>query len=416
MRIDFKSTALSLALVLVATAASAQAEDQTVRERARAHFEEGVRFFAEDRYPAALAEFLLSHRARPRTSVLYNIAMCQKAVGDYPASIATFERFLAENGHKGDAAQRAEIEALVREMRSDLGRIRIAGAPEGTRVLVDGADVSLSGGRGGIDVAPGNRRVLIEYGDGETDERVVVVARNAEVAIDLAPLKPPAPAAAKKARPTPPNPFEEGSESEAATATKRRVDLFGSPEGRLVWIGGVPVRAIPGKKWLRPGKYKVEILERGNRRRDAGFIEVAAGKPSSFHLPPPWAPPDTEEEGPRPAKVAFFVFITTGSVVGFSSILVGRESSSRTRLSRNDPGNLVLESNAKGWATAANSLFAITGVMGFSALVSGIVWGVQVRKEREAAENGDGDESSADIAAWLLPTPGGASLTVGGAF
>ncbi|HUT79168.1 MAG TPA: hypothetical protein VM285_15830 [Polyangia bacterium] len=379
--------ALALACLLAAVGASAQAEDTAAKAKARKHFDDGVAFFGEDRYPAALAEFMLSYQTRPKTSVLYNIAMCQKAVGNYPAAIATFERYLAENGHKSDLEQRTEIEALLREMRSDLGRVRIAGAPVGTRVRIDGAEISLKDGRGSLEVAPGVHRVLIEAGDGRSSERVVVVARGAEALVDL---ELPPPPSIKSESPSPAVALE-APKDKAKPAGAGRVRVTGDLEGRLAWVGGVPVRMTPRQVWLKPGRHEVEVLESGNRRRSAGSVEVVEGKVTSFQMPPPWAVQKEKvgEEGPDPArgaKLTFALLFPATCIMGFSAALASSEN-----------------------REAALGLGIISGTTGLASLIAAIVWGAKSRSAKDAKKD-------IDIDALLDPAAGTAGLTLGGTF
>ncbi|HUT79166.1 MAG TPA: hypothetical protein VM285_15820 [Polyangia bacterium] len=348
------SSVLVFSLLLAAAPALAQAPDATKEDAAKARqlFDEGVALFAEDRYPAALVKFEASYALKPAAGVLYNIAGCRKATGDYVGAIAAFEEYLEKRKDKVTADERTDIGAQISGMQRDIGVIEIRGKERGVQVLVDGNDRGKTPLSAPLPVNPG-RHAVMAVGDGRPPARKdLLVDAGGTATVDLdallpAPVpvaKPPAPAQAA-AKPAPAEP------------------------------AGPPAAAPPPQ--THDGELIVEALE---------------------------------ESGTRPAKVAFAVFLTTGLVTGFSSIFVGLEASDRYELWQEDTTLSLNKERSQQWNAAANSLYTIAGTMGFCALVSGITWGVQARRNKGTGDDEDGKEDPDEVAARLLPAPGGAAL------
>jgi len=110
-------------------------------DRARELFVQGVEAFGAEEYPAALEAFEASYEANPVNSVLYNIAMCQRALFRYADSIGSFERYLDRGGDRVSEERRAEVVELVAEMDARLGRLTIEVRPGSAEVLLDGEPV-----------------------------------------------------------------------------------------------------------------------------------------------------------------------------------------------------------------------------------------------------------------------------------
>jgi hypothetical protein len=105
-------------------------------DAARASFLKGIDLVASEEYAEALSAFESSYWDTPNPNALFNIAMCEKALFLYPASIRSFEEYLsfdeAPEGKK-EAARKA-----ISEMRQKVGRLLVQGDPHGTIVSVDG--------------------------------------------------------------------------------------------------------------------------------------------------------------------------------------------------------------------------------------------------------------------------------------
>ncbi len=60
----------------------------------------GLQSFARQQYPDALALFLASWKIKHKSIVLYNIAMCYKALFQYRRAINAFEQYIKRRGKR----------------------------------------------------------------------------------------------------------------------------------------------------------------------------------------------------------------------------------------------------------------------------------------------------------------------------
>ena len=131
--VNFVATACLLTLSLLCSVA--QASD---KELARTKFREGVELFANEEYPAALTIFEESYAIRKSNTVLYNIAMCQRALFMHVEAVRSFTEYMSGAGDKISAAEKAEINSWIDEMKKKVARLQILGAPKGSSVFIDG--------------------------------------------------------------------------------------------------------------------------------------------------------------------------------------------------------------------------------------------------------------------------------------
>jgi hypothetical protein len=132
---------LLAALLAAAAGATAQTtETDATRARAVALFEQGLAAFQAGDFPAAREAFQASFDLRANPTVLYNLASTQRALFEYPASIASFERYLELMGEGVEAEERAEILEWIGAMSESVARVRVT-APAGAAISLDGAEV-----------------------------------------------------------------------------------------------------------------------------------------------------------------------------------------------------------------------------------------------------------------------------------
>lgn len=105
---------------------------------ARELFMGGLELFQGDNYAEALESFQRSYAANPVNVVLYNIAMCQRALFRYVESINSFERYLAVGEDDLPAERRQQVAGLIEDMRGRIGTLRITVTPPEATVRVDG--------------------------------------------------------------------------------------------------------------------------------------------------------------------------------------------------------------------------------------------------------------------------------------
>ena len=131
---------LGALLASAAGVAAQTAETDATRARAVALFEQGLAAFQAGDFPAAREAFQASFDLRANPTVLYDLASTQRALFEYPASIASFERYLELMGERVEAEERAEILAWIGVMSESVARVRIE-APAGAAISLDGTDM-----------------------------------------------------------------------------------------------------------------------------------------------------------------------------------------------------------------------------------------------------------------------------------
>lgn len=126
----------SAALVLaVASLARAQAPEDPKVRAARGHFQAGQVYFQQGDFRRALVEFQKAARDVDLPALDYDIARSWDRLGDAARAVERYERYLAR---AGDAEDRAQVAARVRELRPLVGTITIASKVAGAAVTLDG--------------------------------------------------------------------------------------------------------------------------------------------------------------------------------------------------------------------------------------------------------------------------------------
>lgn len=215
-RLAAAGLALALSSLVAAPPARAEAEG-----RARALFAQGVERFAEGRYEGALASFVASYRARPYAPVLYNVAMCQRALDRPEDSVRTFRRYLSESGSALPPDRGEEVLALIEEMTPGAGWLRVEVEPPEAQVSVDGQTVTPAE-LWAVRLPPGPHEVVARAPEriSSRQEVVVVASRPSDVRLVLAPAVRAAAAAAVPPDEAPPAGL--GRDSRTAPAPEAR--------------------------------------------------------------------------------------------------------------------------------------------------------------------------------------------------
>ncbi len=104
---------------------------------ARELFQEGVGLYARGEYQAALERFESSYALNKRASVLFNIAMCSKALLLNVKALDAFQEFISEYGDAVEEQLLVDAERAVSQLRDMVGRLRITVRPADARIRVD---------------------------------------------------------------------------------------------------------------------------------------------------------------------------------------------------------------------------------------------------------------------------------------
>ncbi len=188
-----------VAAVMVAAAWAQAAQpsmDEEVRVRARVLFEEGLAAFAAQDYEAARSAFAASFALRENATVLYNLANTERALDNFPGSIASFRRYLELVGEQAPAEERAQIEALIAEMTERVVQVTID-APEGAAIEVDDRPMGAAPLPEPVLLMPGDHLVVATLADREDARQEFRAAAGERVAVRLEPqpvaVQPPPP-------------------------------------------------------------------------------------------------------------------------------------------------------------------------------------------------------------------------------
>jgi hypothetical protein len=250
-------------LVVIAiahAAAAARAEDSL--DPARHQFRQGVALFNEGDFNGALAEFEGAYRLAALPSILYNIALSEKALFRYVDSIAHFERYLAD-AKDVEPERRAEVLDLVGKMRALLAELQLTIAPSGAAVVIDGRLVGTAP-LSPVHVAAGHRVIEVSAEGYHPLRREMTAIAGEPRALTLA--------------------------LEALPRTGR-LRLQVTPPGALVWLDGRAAGSGPLELELRQGGHVLEVGAPGFRKSRSEVVIVAGEARTTAltleRLPPP---------------------------------------------------------------------------------------------------------------------------------
>lgn len=113
-------------------------ESQTAQvERARALFQEGVKLYQGGDFAGARQNFAEAERLHHAPVIVYNLALCDERLGRVQAAVDGYERYIADEGERGEFATAAAVAAA--QLKARAARLRVESEPPGMRVYVDGA-------------------------------------------------------------------------------------------------------------------------------------------------------------------------------------------------------------------------------------------------------------------------------------
>jgi hypothetical protein len=132
----------AVAAVGVVVCASPARADEKAEKEARALFKEGNKALDDGNYPDALDMFKGAYARWPNPKILLNMGTALRALGRYAEAADTYEKYLADSS--ADPKKRPEVQKLLDDMSSKVGKIHIEVNEPGARVLVDGKVVGQS--------------------------------------------------------------------------------------------------------------------------------------------------------------------------------------------------------------------------------------------------------------------------------
>jgi hypothetical protein len=310
---------------------------------AKAKIEEGKRLVTEENYQAALEAFEASYALRPKTWVLFNIGMCQKALHRYADAIATFNRYLSLE-KKTEQAHFKTLELALQavdELEQLVGKVNIVEAPDGARVVIDGTKVGKTPLSEPLVLDPGRHALKIKKPGFQALEIDVIVNSGAEVEV-------------------------RGSLEQPKAEIK--VECKGAEN--QIFIDEVQVGNCPFKGEVDSGEHRINVVGPGKESYET-TVDAAAGstivmavelKPDQKQMEPPTfvdKPPDGQEDRPgiRQMRVSGIASATLGAVIlGVGGVLTSRwnkelESAEETQRQTNDANS---PDNFEAWSGLYN--------------------------------------------------------------
>jgi hypothetical protein len=255
-------TILMSALCAGVRTSAAQGNKKSADEQAKEYFEMAVEAFARDSYGEALSFFQESYKLNPKLKVLYNIAMCQRALMDFKAAIDTFREYLDKGGKKIGKGKRKEIEELIAEMETSLGKITVTVNENGARILVDGVEAGISPIQAILAVNPGTHTVEAGKKGFQSAIKTVKVKSGGHEAVSLTMV--PEAAGAKEVMGAVPSESEKQKEKKKKKKKITHAVLWsvlgvvlvgaGTAGGILIWQHMAGGESVPSADWTVHGK------------------------------------------------------------------------------------------------------------------------------------------------------------------
>jgi hypothetical protein len=124
-------------------------------EQARELYRRGIEHVKRTEWAEALSRFESSAALRPHATTTFNIAACERALGQYTRARTIFQTALVQANRQPETlapSLRTEAEALVREIDKLLVRVSVRLEPANAAIAVDGRPLERAGQAGGMPV------------------------------------------------------------------------------------------------------------------------------------------------------------------------------------------------------------------------------------------------------------------------
>jgi len=235
---------------LLAVQGPARATSNADKQRAKKLFFQGIAASKAGQYPAALTYFQESFKLRPKTVVLFNIAMVHRALFQYKQSIAAFHHYVSMQGKRLRPGKKRRIANLVAEMEAKLAKLNLAVTPSGASVRLDGHILTQSPMGSPIPLNPGTHVLEISLQGYRVYSKTIHAVDGQQIAL-------------------------------AVTLNRRRqkgfVVISSQAPGAMGSIDGGTARPLPVSTDLPEGVHQVQVSAPGYRPTSVAIV-VRAGK------------------------------------------------------------------------------------------------------------------------------------------
>ena len=186
------SSATSLAQGPV-KARPAGADPAATAAEARERYKRGLQLSKEENYEAALVEMQRAYELSPTYKILYNLGLIHVHLGDYAAGLDAYKRYLAEGGKAIPMARQVEVQKEIDRLRGRVAEAEIHVNVPDAEVMVDDETVGKSPLSAPVIVNSGKRKFSASKKGLVSASRVVQVAGNDHLTLDLELIDPKAP-------------------------------------------------------------------------------------------------------------------------------------------------------------------------------------------------------------------------------
>jgi hypothetical protein len=348
------------------------------KEQAKAKFKEGMELIAKENYLGALQAFEASYKILPKTALLYNIGMCQKALFRYVDSIATFELYLEKTGDKVKPEMKAAVDQALAEMGRLVGRLRLVDAPNEAEVLVDGKPAGKTPFTEPLILDPGQHTIQISLDGHRTLRTDVTVASGAE-----APLR------------------------AALTPVDAWIEIECDDEKAVVRIDGKVVGSCPYEGEVAPGSHTVVVTAPDTPDFEQE-VQVAPGGTTSVAVSltgedvPGIGEPE-DDSGVSPLMIGGISALALGVGAGVMGAVFHAKGTKDEETLKDEQDNP--DKSKYDDAKSALKTDQVLTIVGYSLAGALIATGVVLL----VVDGQDGETQEGDVA--IVPAPGGLAVT-----
>jgi len=220
--------------------------DPDPKALARVHYERGLALVENRAYEAALVEFQRAYEKSPHFAVLYNIGLCQMALGHPLEAVEALSKYLREGGAEVAESRRQQVEAQIAELESRFAELSITAERPGTTITVDGREVGRTPLARPVRLPAGVHEISASVEGASTASQRIELRETERRTIDFAfapvPIAVP-PAASPEREPLPPAllglDYPKQREKPAASGPWRTVGYALAGAGVAAGVGGV---------------------------------------------------------------------------------------------------------------------------------------------------------------------------------
>ena len=176
---------LGLVLLVPAAAFAQDGASPQAAEAAEA-FNRGITAMQARQFNDAVVAFQDSYRLRAVPTVLYNLALSYRSLGQNLEAIETFQRYLHDGGASiPDARVAANRETLV-ALRAAVGVVTLHVEPEGALVTVDGRPALFGPAGSDLLLDPGERVIHVEAPGFASQQRMIRIGAGQSQTLSVA--------------------------------------------------------------------------------------------------------------------------------------------------------------------------------------------------------------------------------------